>query len=125
MAGADPTAHRPDQSLFAGGTCEFCGDLSTDPTRCPGYLLHRTRQVYRVEGWENGGWNRLSSTQMKMPGAEEHLAALKRRFPDMPMRIVAETTAYMVIRTAPAINNFPAVTAVQGQTPPDEGDRLT
>lgn len=112
-AGVDPTTHRPDQNLI-GGVCEFCGDLSTNPTRCPGWLLHRTRQVYRVEGWEDGAWTMMSSTRQTIPEANERMAALKRRFPELPMRIVAETSTYMVVATAPGTTH-----------PADEREQIT
>lgn len=107
---ADPTAHRP------GDLCEFCDDATflADPTSCPGWLHHRTKQVYRVEGWESfGEWVMVSGPKDTMTEAEERMAQLKARFPDRPMRVVAETTTYMVVATAP------------GQTPPSDGDRMT
>lgn len=108
-AAIDPTAHRP------GDCCEFCDSatFAADPTTCPGWLQHRTRQTYRVEGWEYGAWTLMSGSKALVPEAEERMRQLKDRFPETPMRIVAETTTYMVIATAPA------------QTPPIEGDRMT
>jgi hypothetical protein len=106
----DPTAHRP------GALCEFCDDATflADPTTCPGWLQHRTKQVYCVEGWESfGAWTMMSGPKDTIPEAEERMAQLKARFPETPMRVVAETTSYMVVRTAP------------GQTPPIEGDQVT
>lgn len=106
----DPTAHRP------GDCCEYCDDatFAADPTTCPGYLQHRTTQVYRVEGWEQfGAWTMVSGPRDTMREAEERMQQLKARFPETPMRVVAETTSYMVVRTAP------------GQTPPTDGDRVT
>lgn len=107
-ADVDPTAHRPSQDAISG-SCEFCGDLTTDPTRCPGWMRHRDRQVYRVEGWEyDDSWVMLSSAQESISAAEVRMKALKGRFPDRPMRIVAETTSYMVVRTAPGVPEPPA-----------------
>lgn len=106
----DPTAHRPSDC------CEYCDDatFAADPTTCPGWLQHRTKQVYRVEGWEDfGQWVMVSSPQKTIREAEERMARLKARFPDRPMRVVAETTTYMVVATAP------------GQTPPSDGDQMT
>lgn len=99
----DPTAHRPLDC------CEYCDDLD----ECPGYLGNRTRQQYRVEGWDADAWNMLSGAKDTILEAEQRMSQLKARFPEMPMRVVAETTSYMVVRTAP------------GQTPPTDGDRLT
>jgi hypothetical protein len=99
-ADVDPTSHRPSHDRVSA-LCEFCGDLTTNPTRCPGWLGHRTRQFYRVEGWENSEWSMMSSARESVPEAQERLDALKRRFPELPMRIVAETTSYMVVRAEP------------------------
>jgi hypothetical protein len=105
----DPTLHRPVDC------CEYCDDatFTADPTTCPGWLQHRTKQVYRVEGWENDMWNMVSSAQDLVRDAEWRMRQLQARFPEMPMRVVAETTTYMVVATAP------------GQTPPTEGDQVT
>ncbi|WP_086560968.1 hypothetical protein [Streptomyces africanus] len=106
----DPTQHRP------GDCCEFCDDatFAADPTTCPGWLRDRTKQVYRVEGWEEfGEWVMVSSPQETIRAAEQRMSRLKARFPDRPMRVVAETTTYMVVATAP------------GQTPPSDGDEMT
>lgn len=105
----DPTAHRPDD------LCEHCDGaaFAADPSSCPGYLRHRTTQVYRVEGWEGGEWTMLSSTQKRVAHAELRMQQLKARFPETPMRIVAETTSYMVVGVAP------------GQSPATDGERLT
>jgi hypothetical protein len=106
----DPTLHRP------GDCCEHCDDATfrTDPTTCPGYLQHRTKQIYRVEGWEQfGAWTMMSSPQETIAAAELRMAQLEVRFPETPMRVVAETTTYMVVATAP------------GQIPPTDGDQVT
>jgi hypothetical protein len=106
----DPTLHRP------GDCCEYCDDATflADPTTCPGWLRHRTKQVYRVEGWEEfGAWTMMSSPQETIADAETRMRQLKVRFPETPMRVVAETTTYMVVTTAP------------GQSPPSDGDRMT
>ncbi|GHJ34255.1 hypothetical protein TPA0910_86880 [Streptomyces hygroscopicus subsp. sporocinereus] len=99
----DPTQHRPLD------LCEYCEDVTT----CPGWMQGRMKQVYRVEGWENDAWNMMSSTQKLVRDAERRMAQLKARFPEIPMRVVAETTTYMVVATAPA------------ETPPAEGDQMT
>lgn len=106
----DPTMHRP------GDCCEYCDDatFAADPTTCPGYLHHRMKQVYRVEGWEAfGAWTMVSGAVDTIREAEERIAQLKARFPERPMRVVAETTSYMVVATAP------------GQTSPSKGDQVT
>ncbi|WP_158696905.1 hypothetical protein [Streptomyces ipomoeae] len=41
--------------------CARCGGLSTDPTRCPGWLTHRTRVRFHAEGWENDTWTGTGS----------------------------------------------------------------
>jgi hypothetical protein len=105
----DPTAHRP------GDCCEYCNTETflADPTTCPGWLQHRTTQAYRVEGWEDDAWAMLSGAKQTIPEAELRMGQLKARFPETPMRVVAETTTYMVVRTAP------------GQTSPSKGDQVT
>ena len=105
----DPTQHRP------GDCCEYCDTaaFAADPTVCPGWLQDRTKQVYRVEGWEYDARTMMSGPKNTIREAEERMAQLKARFPETPMRVVAETTSYMVVRTAPA------------DTPPTEGDRVT
>jgi hypothetical protein len=107
----DPTEHRPVDC------CEYCDDavFAADPTACPGWLQHRTKQVYRVEGWEFGAWTMLSGAEplTLVRDAVERMQQLQARFPETPMRVVAETTSYMVVRTAPA------------ETPPTEGDPMT
>lgn len=105
----DPTQHRPMDC------CEYCDDatFAQDPTTCPGWLQHRTKQIYRVEGWDADAWNMMSSPHDFVRDAERRMGQLKARFPEIPMRVVAETTTYMVVATAPA------------QTPPTEGDQVT
>jgi hypothetical protein len=95
----DPTQHRP------GDCCEYCDDavFAADPTTCPGWLQHRTRQVYRVEGWEAfGAWSMQHGATDTVHEAVERMEQLQARFPEMPMRVVAETTTYHVVSTAPA-----------------------
>ncbi|MFF3547144.1 hypothetical protein ACFYXD_35565 [Streptomyces platensis] len=94
--------------------CEYCGVLEgEDAQRCPGWLEHRATQVYRVEGWEYDAWTMMSGAKDTIAEAELRMGQLKARFPETPMRIVAETTSYMVVRTAP------------GQAPPSDGDQMT
>jgi len=90
----DPTAHRP------GDCCDLCDDATflADPTTCPGWLQHRTKQVYRVEGWEHDDWTMMS-------GAKDTISEAKFR--------MRQTTSFMVLLTAPA------------QTPPSERDPMT
>lgn len=104
----DPTQHRP------GDCCEYCDDatFAADPATCPGWLEGRTTQVYRVEGWENEAWTGMSGPK-SFHEAGQRMAQLKARFPEIPMRVVAETTTYMVVMTA------------AGKTPPIEGDQVT
>ena len=104
-----PTAHRP------GDCCDLCDDATflADPTTCPGWLQHRTKQVYRVEGWEHDDWTMMSGAKDTISEAKFRMRQLKARFPGTPMRIVAETTSFMVLLTAPA------------QTPPSERDPMT
>lgn len=99
----DPTAHRPYDC------CEYCDDLN----ECPGYLGDRASQQYRVEGWEHDAWTMMSGAKTTIAEAELRMEQLKARFPEAPMRIVAETTSFMVVRTAP------------GQVPPSDGDQMT
>ncbi|MGV9891652.1 hypothetical protein [Streptomyces sp. NPDC003395] len=99
----DPTQHRPIDC------CEYCDDL----TQCPGWMQDRMRQQYRVEGWDADAWNMLSSATDRVADVERRMQQLKVRFPEMPMRVVAETTSFHVVSTAPA------------QTPPTEGDQVT
>ncbi|MFF1358717.1 hypothetical protein [Streptomyces sp. NPDC058297] len=106
----DPTLHAPSDS------CEHCDPaaFAADPSTCPGWMKHRTRQAYRVEGWEQfGEWVSMSSTKATVAEAELGMGQLKARFPETPMRVVAETTTFLVVRTAP------------GQTSPIEGDQMT
>ncbi|MFB7738253.1 hypothetical protein ACFC08_28470 [Streptomyces sp. NPDC056112] len=106
----DPTLHRPLDA------CEYCDDatFTADPSTCPGWMRHRTKQVYRVEGWESfGAWTMVAGAKDTVAEAERRMQQLKARFPEMPMRVVAETTSYHVVTTAP------------GQTPPTEGDPMT
>lgn len=107
-SGVDPTQHHP------GDRCEFCDDVrfAADPTTCPGWVQHRTTETYRVEGWENNGWTCMSGPK-DWNEAGQRMAQLKARFPEIPMRVVAETTTYTVVMTAPA------------QTPPTDGDQVT
>ncbi|MDX2699612.1 hypothetical protein Sipo8835_14535 [Streptomyces ipomoeae] len=58
MTAASPLDHRPEQ---VRQWCARCGGLSTDPTRCPGWLTHRTRVRFHAEGWENDTWTGTGS----------------------------------------------------------------
>jgi hypothetical protein len=101
----DPTQHRPVDC------CEYCDDV----TQCPGWMRDRMRQQYRVEGWEDGAWTMMSGAEpySSVREADLRMQQLKARFPEMPMRVVAETTSFHVVSTAPA------------QTSPSKGDQVT
>ncbi|MFG2532798.1 hypothetical protein [Streptomyces sp. NPDC048516] len=103
QAYVDPTQHRP------GDCCEHCDSLD----ECPGYLGNRMTQRYRVEGWDADAWTMMSSASEEIADTQKRMRQLKKRFPQIPMRIVAETTTYMVVGTAP------------GNAPPTDGDQLT
>jgi hypothetical protein len=55
----------------------------------------------------------MSGAKSTIAEAELRMTQLKARFPETPMRVVAETTSFMVVRTAP------------GNAPPTEGDQMT
>ncbi|MGW6754516.1 hypothetical protein [Streptomyces sp. NPDC055006] len=71
--------------LTSGGqqrSREFLGG-GAGPSTCPGWMKHRTRQTYQVEGWEEfGEWVGMSSAQATAADAELRMAQLKARFPE-------------------------------------------
>jgi hypothetical protein len=59
-------------------------------------LTGRTRHCWRVEGWENGEWGMVASASDTLPEAQRKKAGVDRRSPGHTMRIVRETTSYIV-----------------------------
>lgn len=94
-ADVSPLDHHPDQRRQH---CLHCGDLSTNPTRCPGWLAHRTQVTYHAEAWEHDEWtgtgigpkDLLTDTVVQY----EHR---RRRFPDLLMRLMAKVTVYVPV----------------------------
>ncbi|MFV5994987.1 hypothetical protein ACNPQM_21630 [Streptomyces sp. NPDC056231] len=105
----DATAHRHSRRSPSEDLCKFRGSLAE---RCPAWLEYRTKKTFRVEGWENNGWTMTSDTT-PLPRGRVARATAQGPLPQFPMRVVAETTSYMVMRTASA------------QTSPSEGDQVT
>ncbi|MEE1838117.1 hypothetical protein [Streptomyces sp. SP17KL33] len=91
MNAVSPLDHDPDHGHQY---CLHCGDLSTDPTRCPGWLAHRTRVRFHAEGWQNEEWTGMVSPHDTLAGAVVQYEHKRRRFPDMPMRLMAQLTVY-------------------------------
>ncbi|WP_406360619.1 hypothetical protein OH782_42210 (plasmid) [Streptomyces sp. NBC_01544] len=105
----DATAHRLSRRSPSVGLCKFRGSLAK---RCPAWLEHRTKKTFRVEGWENNGWTMVSGAK-PLPRGRAARESAQGPLPQIPMRVVAETTKYMVVSTALA------------QTSPSEGDQVT
>ncbi|MDX3122769.1 hypothetical protein [Streptomyces scabiei] len=94
MNAVSPLDHHPDHRHQY---CDHCGDLSTDPTRCPGWLGHRTLVRFHAEGWENGEWTNTVSTHDTLADTVVQYEHKRRRFPDMPMRLMAALTVYLPV----------------------------
>jgi hypothetical protein len=94
MTDVSPLDHHPDQRRQY---CLHCGDLSTDPTRCPGWTAHRTQVTYHAEGWENGEWTGLVSSYDLLTDTVAQTEHKRRRFPDMLTRLMAKITVYVPV----------------------------
>lgn len=91
-ADVPPVDHHPDHRRQH---CLYCGDLSTDPTRCPGWLANRTRARFHAEAWENDAWTGIVSAHDTLAGAVVQYHHKRRRFPEVSMRLMAEVTLYL------------------------------
>ncbi|MEU2426867.1 hypothetical protein ABZ619_38645 [Streptomyces sp. NPDC007851] len=89
-----PLDHHPDQRRQY---CLLCGDLSTDPTRCPGWLAHRTQVTYHAEAWENSAWTGIVSSHDLLTDTVVQYGHKRRRFPDAVMRLMAKITVYVPV----------------------------
>ncbi|MFF1284339.1 hypothetical protein ACFVY4_26805 [Streptomyces sp. NPDC058299] len=97
-ADASPADHHPDHRRLH---CPRCGDLSSDPARCPGWLADRTEVRFHAEGWEHGAWAGVVSSHESLTDMLVQYEHKRRRFPDMPMRLLARLTVYVPV-TEPA-----------------------
>lgn len=93
-ADVSPLDHHPDQRHQH---CLYCGDLSANPTRCPGWLAHRTQVTYHAEAWENGEWSGLVSSHDLLTDMVVQAGHKRRRFPDLLTRLMAKITVYVPV----------------------------
>jgi hypothetical protein len=84
-----PADHHPDE---ASRYCPHCGDLTADPTRCPGWLRHRARVRFHAEAWEHGAWTGIVGANDSLGYVVAQRDHKLRRFPGIPMRLVGVVT---------------------------------
>lgn len=99
QAAMDPTRHVPDETELR---CRFCGDLSENPTRCPGWLKDRMRFRFHAEAWDEDAWTMVVSPKDTREEVEEQLAFKRQRWPELPMRIVSVVVHHAVVANFPA-----------------------
>jgi hypothetical protein len=86
---SDPLAHNPDEAFRA---CRLCGDLSSNPERCPGWLAHRTVVTFHAESYQPWGWENLVGSQDTLSAVAVELDRKRRRFPEFVTRLMAKVT---------------------------------
>lgn len=86
-----PEDHYPDH---VNRRCLHCGDLTDDPTRCPGWLGHRTLVRFHAEAWEHDDWTGIVATNDSMGYVVTQRAHKDRLYPGRPSRLMAAVTTY-------------------------------
>ncbi|MFI5814881.1 hypothetical protein ACIA7S_28480 [Streptomyces sp. NPDC051643] len=89
-----PLDHHPDH---VRAWCPLCRDLHDNPTRCPGWTAHRTRARFHAEAWEHGTWTGIVSGHDILADTVVQFDHKRRRFPDVPMRLMAALTVYLPV----------------------------